>query len=96
MRMSKSPWAYWRVAPAISRMGLTSCMVVTEAAAKAIISTTKAVMKNRPVSPCHIASSDPLSATAKASPAVSPVSGFTAGTPTMKRLASYSPPRVPR
>ena len=94
--MSKLPSAYCRVAAAISRMGWICRMVVTEDAMKEIISTTKAVMKNRPTKPCHMLSRDVVAATAKTSPTTTPVLGLTAGTPTMNRFFSYRPPRLSR
>ena len=96
MRMSKLPSAYCRVAAAISRIGWICRMVVTEDAMKEIISTTRAVMKNRPTKPCHMASNEALVDTANTSPTTSPLVGFTAGTPTTNRLFSYRPPRSSR
>ena len=96
MRTSKFPSAYCRVAWAISRMGCICRMVVTEDAMKDTISTTNAVMKNKPIKPFHMLSSDAVVETAKTSPTVSRLSGFTAATPTTNRFFSYSPPRSSR
>ena len=49
---------------AISRMGWICRMVVMEDAMKEIISTTNAVMKNRPIKPDHMLSSEVVTETA--------------------------------
>ena len=67
-------------------MGFTCRMAVTEEAMKAIISTTKAVMKKRPMKPCHMESREAMVDTAMTSPARSRVTGFTEATPTEKRF----------
>ena len=69
-------------------MGFTCRMAVMEAAMKAIIRDTSAVMKNRPTKPCHMVSREVMVATANTSPTISRVSEFTAGTPTTNRLCS--------
>ena len=67
-------------------MGFTCRMAVTEEAMKAIISTTKAVMKKSPMKPFHMESSEAMVDTATTSPTHSAVVGFTAATPTEKRF----------
>ena len=71
-------------------------MAVTEEAMKAIIRTTKAVMKKRPMKPCHMESREARVDTATTSPAVSRVMGFTEATPTENRFWGYTPPRSSR
>ena len=71
-------------------------MAVTEEAINATISTTKAVIKKRPIKPCHMAFKEALVDTAKAMPAVASPSLDRAGTPKINRLPAYSPPRSSR
>ena len=63
---------------------------------KAIMRTTKAVIKKRPIKPCHMAFKEALVDTAKAMPAVTSPSLDRAGTPKINRLPVYSPPRSSR
>ena len=77
-------------------MGFTCRMAVTEEAMNAIISTTKAVMKKRPMKPCHMESREAMVDTATTSPTFSRVAGFTAATPTENRFRGYIPPKSSR
>ena len=69
-------------------MGLICRMVVTEQTAKAIISTTMAVIRKSPRKACHMVSMDVVAATAKTAPRAVAPSLPSTGTPTTKRFFS--------